>query len=504
MPGSAPEQGDTARVALPAGNANFVRDFVETRPPGGRAIVALDVCGARREWTFGQLSDAAGSLAAVFAAHGVCRGSVVLTVLGSRVEYALSILACLRIGAACLPCSEQLRPKDLALRMARARPALVVCAEPNRAALQAAAPDCPVLWVPDPALLRSREPPPFAELGPLDPAFVLFTSGTSGEPKLVTHGQRYVWGQRLQATQWMAARPGELVWSTAAPGWSKSARNSFIAPWLCGAAALMQDRRFDPQERLVTIRRERVHVLCMAPTEYRLILAHGLVERVPSLRRLITAGEALGVPAVEAWNAQTGLRIADGYGQTETGHVAGVRPGESPPPESMGRPLPGVRVEIDGGELTVDAATVPTFFLGYSADSADSGAPQAPRGMWRTGDRVRQDDDGWLFFQSRADDVIVSAGYRIGPVEVESTLLAHPAVVEVAVIGLPDAERGEVVAAVVVLRDGFLASDALVRELQEYVKTETAPYKYPRHIRFVDALPKTTSGKIHRAALRQS
>jgi acyl-coenzyme A synthetase/AMP-(fatty) acid ligase len=475
---------------------NVVRDFVDTRPPDRLALVTLGESGARREWTFGQVTTAAGSLAAAFAAHGVGRRSVVLTLVGNRVEYALSTVACLRIGAVTLPCSEQLRPKDLALRMARARPALIVCDERNRAAMTAAAPDCPVIWVPDTALFAGREPPPFADLGPLDPAFVLFTSGTSGQPKLVTHGQRYVWGQRLQAMQWLAAAPGELVWATAAPGWSKSARNSFIAPWLCGAAALLQDRRFDPDERVATIRREGVAVLCMAPTEFRLIAAHGPIGAVPALRRLVSAGEALGGAALDAWRAQTGLAIADGYGQTETGHLAGVRPGERPPPGSMGRPLPGVRTDIVDGELTVDPATVPSFFLGYD------GAP-VPEGRWHTGDQVRQDDDGWLFFEARADDVIVSAGYRIGPAEVESTLLGHPSVREVAVIGIPDAERGQVAAAVVVLRDGFVPSDALALELQRYAKAETAPYKYPRVVRFVDALPKTTTGKIHRAALRE-
>jgi acyl-coenzyme A synthetase/AMP-(fatty) acid ligase len=507
-PGLAPEQGPAqwgsprqrrrsgrGSVTLLGGQANWVRDFVDRIPSGRIALVTLAESGARREWTFGQLSTAAASLAAEFTARGVGRGSVVLTLVGNRVEYALSILACLRLGAATLPCSEQLRPKDLALRVARARPALIVCDERNRAAVEAAAPDCPVLWVPDAALFAGREPPPFADLGPLDPAFVLFTSGTSGEPKLVTHGQRYVWGQQLQATHWLAAAPGELVWSTAAPGWSKSARNTFIAPWLCGAAALLQDRRFDPEERLATIHREGVAVLCMAPTEYRLIAAHGPVGAVPSLRRVVTAGEAVGGAVLEPWREQTGLDIADGYGQTETGHLAGVRPGERPPPGSMGRALPGVRTEIVDGELTVDPTTVPSFFLGYD------GVP-APAGMWRTGDQVRQDDDGWLYFEARTDDVIVSAGYRIGPAEVESTLLGHPSVREVAVIAEPDAERGQLVAAIVVLREGFLASDALVLELQAYAKAETAPYKYPRTVRFVDALPRTTTGKIHRAALR--
>jgi acyl-coenzyme A synthetase/AMP-(fatty) acid ligase len=491
-----------------AGAANVVRDLIATRPPGELAIITLAGTGERQEWTFGELVEASGSVAATFVARGVGRGSVVLTLVGNTIEYPLTMLACLRLGAAMLPCSEQLRAKDVALRMARARPALVVCDERNRTVLDAAAPQCPVLTAPDPSLFASHDAPPYVDLEPLDPAFVLFTSGTSGEPKLVTHAQRYVWGQHVQAQHWLAAEPGELVWSTAAPGWSKSTRNGFLAPWLCGASALLQDRRFDAVERLETIRREAVDVLCMAPTEYRLIAAHGPIRELPSLRRIVTAGEALGIPAVEAWRAQTGLEIADGYGQTETGHLAGVRPGERAPPGSMGRPLPGVRVEIVGGELTVDPATVPSFFLGYSpAGYPPTGGgtpmtPAAPDGMWHTGDQVRQDADGWLFFEARVDDVIVSAGYRIGPAEVESTLLGHPAVRESAVIGVPDVERGEIVAAVVVLRDGFIASDELARELQDYVKAETAPYKYPRQIRFVDALPKTNSGKIHRAALR--
>jgi acetyl-CoA synthetase len=476
---------------------NFVRDVVATRPADERALVALGADGARREWTFGQLLDASGSLAAEFVARGVERGAVVLTLVGSRLEYVLAILAGLRIGAAVLPCSEQLRPKDIALRLERARPSLVVCDVRNRASLDAADPACPVLDVPDAALLRGGNPPLYAELGALDPAFVLFTSGTSGAPKMVTHGQRYVFGQQLQAREWMAAEPGELVWSTAAPGWSKSARNTFIAPWFCGAAALLQDERFDPARRLATIRAERVNVLCMAPTEFRLIAAAVPIGALPSLRRAITAGEALGVPAFHAWRAQTGLEISDGYGQTETGQLTGVRPGETAPPGSMGRPLPGIRAEVIDGELVVDPATVPTFFLGYDGGSV-------PEGMWQTGDQVRQDADGWLYFEARKDDVIISAGYRIGPAEVESTLLGHPAVRECAVLGVPDEARGQLVAAAVVLRDGVPASDELVRELQEFVRAETAPYKYPRRIWFVSDLPKTNSGKIHRAALRDS
>lgn len=458
-------------------------------------MVTLSSSGQRAEWTFGELVEAAHGFAARFHEAGARRGSTVLLLVGNRVEYVLGVLACLHLGAAALPCSEQLRSKDLALRLRRARPDVIVCDERNLTELNAAGPDCPVLIVGDGIALPQGEAPAAADLGPLDPAFVLFTSGTSGDPKMVVHGQRYVWGQQLQAREWLAARPGELVWSTAAPGWSKSARNTFIAPWLCGARALLQDRRFDPDERLETIRRENVNVLCMAPTEYRLIAAHTAATLAASTRRLVTAGEAPGSAVVDTWRAQTGLVIADGYGQTETGHLAGVRDGETAPPGSMGRALPGIDVQIIDGELTVDPATVPTFFLGYADEPI-------PDGRWHTGDQVLQDDEGWLYYQGRADDVIVSAGYRIGPTEVESTLLAHPAVSEAAVVGVVDAARGQIVAAFIVLRDGFVASDGLAADLQAYVRAETAPYKYPRRVSFVEALPKTTTGKIHRAALR--
>ncbi|MGH8860858.1 MAG: acyl-CoA synthetase [Jatrophihabitantaceae bacterium] len=471
---------------------NYVRDVLAGHPRDERALITLGADGARAYWSFGELLGASGRFAGHLAGLGVRRGSVVLTLLGNRIEYPLTMLACLHLGAAMLPCSEQLRAKDVALRLGRARPDVVVCDERNRAVLAAAAPPCPVLTVPG---RYDGDTPDYAELDDTDPAFVLFTSGTSGAPKLVTHGQRYVTGQHVQARAWLAAEPGELVWSTAAPGWSKSARNAFLAPWLCGAAALLEDRRFDPAHRLATVRAEGVNVLCMAPTEYRLIAGHGPIADVPSLRRLVTAGEALGVPAVQAWGEQTGLTIADGYGQTETGHLTGVRPGETAPPASMGRPLPGVHAEIVDGELCVDPATVPTFFLGYDGLAV-------PDGLWHTGDLVHADAGGWLFFEARADDVIISAGYRIGPAEVESTLLGHPAVRESAVIGVPDQTRGEIVTAIVVLRDGFEPSDELARELQDHVKRETAPYKYPRRVRFADDLPRTTSGKIHRAALR--
>ncbi|MDQ3722841.1 MAG: AMP-binding protein, partial [Actinomycetota bacterium] len=343
-----------------------------------------------------------------------------------------------------------------------------------------------------------------AGLGPEDPCLITFTSGTAGEPKAVLHGQRYLAGQRVQAEHWLAPAPGDLVWCTAASGWSKSARNAFVAPWIRGAAALLHDARFDPAERLDLLEREGVDVLCMAPTEYRVIAKRATLRPVASLRGLVAAGEALNPEVLRAWEEATGLQIRDGYGQTETGQLTGTAPGGEVRPGSMGRALPGIRLSVDDGELVTDPATVPTFFLGYRGDGSQAAATaELQTAPWRTGDRVRRDEDGYLFFEGRTDDVIISAGYRIGPFEVESALVAHDAVAEAAVVAAPDDERGSIVRAVVVLRGGFAASDDLARALQDHVKQQTAPYKYPRRVDFADELPKTASGKIRRALLRE-
>jgi acyl-coenzyme A synthetase/AMP-(fatty) acid ligase len=262
---------------------------------------------------------------------------------------------------------------------------------------------------------------------------------------------------------------------------------------------------------LELLARERVNVLCMAPTEYRVIAKRATLGPLPDLRGMVAAGEALNPEVLHVWREATGLEIRDGYGQTETGQLTGMPLGEPARPGSMGRALPGVELMVEDGELVAAPASVPTFFLGYLDEGVerredltwrieDRGAEGAE--PWHTGDRVREDDDGYLWFEGRTDDVIVSAGYRIGPFEVESALVAHPAVAEAAAVAAPDEERGAVVRAVVVLRDGHAPSPALARELQEHVKRETAPYKYPRIIDFAPELPKTASGKVRRAELR--
>ncbi len=480
---------------------NFARDVVDSADPQQPALVAIDRAGNRSIHAFGAISERAARLAGTLAATGVSRGDVVMTLIGNRPEWVHAMVACWRIGAVALPCNEQLRAADLRARLEIAAPRAIVVDERNGATLATALAatagggEPVVLTVPDDGLYEAS-PAPAPDLHGDEPALIVFTSGTSEAPKAIRHGQRNLPGQRLQAEHWYDARPGELAWCTAASGWSLSARNAFVAPWLCGATALLHDARFDPVERLETIEREGVNVLCMAPTEYRAIAKRAELRRLPSLRHAVAAGEPLNPEIVVRWRDEVGVSIHDGYGQTETGALTGMPLGEPVRPGAMGRPLPGIRAWIDApddagvGELCVDPASVPTFFL------------DGPDGAWRTGDRVREDADGYLWFEGRADDTIVSAGYRIGPFEVESALVSHPAVAEAAAVAAPDAERGQVVRAVVVLREGHDPSRALAHELQEHVKARTAPYKYPRLVEFADSLPKTASGKIRRAALR--
>jgi acetyl-CoA synthetase len=477
---------------------NFARDVLDAAPADRRALVALSREGERNEWTFGEIADRAARLAGALQERGVQRGDVVMTVIGNRPEWVLTMIACFRIGATVLPCNEQLRAKDLRLRIDAADPKLIVADERNQQELSGSAPTCEVALIPDDSLY-DHEPATAVELDPADPCLITFTSGTTGEAKGVVHGQRYLPGQRLQASHWLGAREGELVWCTAASGWSKSARNAFIAPWLTGAAALLHDARFDPFERLQILAAERVSVLCMAPTEYRVIAKRADLAPLPSLRGMVAAGEALNPEVLRAFREGTGLEIRDGYGQTETGQLTGVPAGGDVRPGSMGRPLPGVALEVQDDELVLtDPSTDPTFFVAYLDGR------RAPEHVpWHTGDRVRQDEDGYLYFEGRTDDVIISAGYRIGPFEVESALVSHPAVAEAAVVAAPDDERGTVVRAVVVLRDGYARTSELAIELQDHVKAETAPYKYPRIVDFTGELPKTASGKIQRALLRE-
>jgi acyl-coenzyme A synthetase/AMP-(fatty) acid ligase len=481
---------------------NFIEDVVEGFPAARPALIEVDAQGERRIHHFGELFARSAGLSGAFAARGVRRGDVVMTLVGSRVEWVLALLACWRMGAVALPCNPQLRRKDLELRAQAADPKLAV----GEAQYLGELPDgVPYMDMDELARvfdedLPQETPATVEDLAPDDPAAIVFTSGTTGEPRGVLYPQGYLLGQRLQAEHWFGAREGEVAWCTAAPGWAKSIRNAFIAPWLGGAVAVLHDGRFDPAERLRLCEELGVNVLCQAPTEYRMLAKHADLAPIPSLRRLVSAGEPMEPEAIRIFRERLGLSIGDGYGQTETGAISGMRPGEDDPAHdgSMGRSLPGLETRIVEGELQLRASSSPTFFERYLDGERFEGE------WWPTGDRVREDEDGYLWFEGRADDLILSSGYRIGPFEVESALVSHPAVAEAAAVAAPDPERGAVVRAIVVLRDGSEPSDALARELQEHVKAQTAPYKYPRIVEFSPELPKTNSGKIKRADLRSA
>ncbi|MDX6623587.1 MAG: acetyl-CoA synthetase [Solirubrobacterales bacterium] len=471
---------------------------MERSPASRLGIVAVDAEANRRDWYFGELIACSAGISGAFAARGVGKGDVVMTLVGNRIEWVLSLLACWRMGAVALPCSTMLRRADLEHRVAAANPKLCVGEPALLAELPAGVPAMDleeVARVLDEDL--PQETPAAVEpMDPEDPALIVFTSGTTGAPRGVVHPYRYLSGQETQARHWFGSLPGELAWCTTATGWSKSARNVFLAPWLTGAAAVIHDGRFDPEERLEFARALGVNVLCQAPTEYRMLAKRAELRPLPAMRRMVSAGEPLDPDTIAAFRAAMEIEPADGYGQTETGQVTANLVGEPVRQGSMGKPLPGIETRIVEGELQLRASSSPTFFSQYLDGERFEGE------WWRTGDLVREDEDGYLFFEGRDDDIILSAGYRIGPTEVEAALVSHPAVADAAAVAAPDPERGSVVRAIVVLRDRE-PSEALVAELQEHCKRETAPYKFPRLVEFAEELPKTSTGKLRRATLRE-
>jgi acyl-coenzyme A synthetase/AMP-(fatty) acid ligase len=480
---------------------NLIEDLMERSPASRLGIVAVDGEGNRRDWYFGELVAKSAGLSGAFAARGVERGDVVMTLVGNRIEWVLSLLACWRMGAVALPCSTMLRRADLEHRIAAANPKLCVGEDDLLAEL----PDgVPAMTMADVAAVMDEDrpqetPAAIEEMDPEDPALIVFTSGTTGPPRGVVHAYRYLLGQRVQAEHWFGSRKGDLTWCTTATGWSKSARNIFLAPWITGAAAVIHDGRFDPAERLDFAEALGVNVLCQAPTEYRMLARRTALRPLPALRRMVSAGEPLDPETITAFRQGMELEPADGYGQTETGQVTANVVGEPVRQGSMGHPLPGFETRVVEGELQLRVASTPTFFSRYLDGERFEGE------WWATGDLVRADEDGYLYFEGRGDDIILSSGYRIGPTEVEAALLSHPAVADAAAVAAPDPERGSIVRAIVVPRNSISDSpsgDDLIRELQEHCKRETAPYKFPRIVEFADELPKTSSGKIKRAQLR--
>ncbi len=491
---------------------NFTRDVVEAQEPDRLALRFCDRTGTVRDLTFGEVAEASARWAGVLRRHGISPGDRMLVLIGKTPDWLSVMLAALKTGAVTIPCSEMLRAKDLDFRVRHSGARLLVADPASRAEIEAMgeSPDVVVLGEahlgePDPAT---------ADTAAGDPALILYTSGTTRDPKGAVHTHRYTWAKRAQAESWLDAKPDDLVWCTAGTGWAKSIWNVLLGPWSRGAATILHEGAFDPAERFRLIGELGATVLCQAPTEYRLMAKLDAIASydLSGVRHLVSAGEPLNPEVIRAFEDAFGKVIHDGYGQTENTLLVGNFPGAEIRPGSMGKPAPGYDVRVidwDGNEAPVgeegDIALrgdAPGLFAGYWNAPEETAAVR--RGEWYvTGDRAVRDEDGYLWFTGRADDVILSAAYRIGPFEVESALLEHPAVAESAVVGKPDPDRGQIVKAFVVLRPGHDGDDALVRELQEHCKRVTAPYKYPREIEFLEELPKTRSGKIRRVELRK-
>ncbi len=491
---------------------NFTRDVVEAAEPGALALRFVNAGGDARDLTFGDVAAEAARWAGLLRTRGVTPGERVLVLAGKTPDWFSVMLAALKVGAVAIPCSEMLRAKDLDFRVRHSGARLLVADPSCRGAVESMAESCETVFVDEPALGEADGAT--ADTGAGDPAFILYTSGTTKDPKGVVHTHRYTWGKRAQAERWLGARRGDLVWCTAGTGWAKSIWNVLLGPWSRGAAVILHEGGFDPAERFRLLEELQPDVLCQAPTEYRLMAKLDDIGRhdLSGVRHMVSAGEPLNPEVIRAFENAFGRTIHDGYGQTENTLIVGNFPGVEIRPGSMGRPAPGYEVAVidDEGRETPPGeegdialrGDAPCLFAGYWAQPDETAAVY--RGDWyATGDRAVRDEDGYLWFTGRADDVILSAAYRIGPFEVESALLEHAAVAESAVVGKPDADRGQIVKAFVVLRPGHERGDALARELQEHVKRVTAPYKYPREVEFVDALPKTRSGKIRRVELRK-
>jgi acetyl-CoA synthetase/medium-chain acyl-CoA synthetase len=500
---------------------NFTRDVVDTlaADPARPALTFVDREGIVDRRTFHEISGDAARWAHLLRTR-LDRGDRVVFAIGKVPAWHCAMLGALKSGLVSVPSPDMLRARDLAFRTRHSGARLVVAdrsLEPEIEEMRhQVGSNVSVLYL-DEALEELRRYMPVAPTEDTvagETALILYTSGTTKDPKGVVHTHAYTWAQRAQATHWLDAHEGDVVWCTASTGWAKAIWNSLLGPWSHGAEIVLHEGPFDAEERLSLLQRLGVTVLCQAPTEYRMLakLENLGAAHLPRLRHAVSAGEPLNPEVIARFQDALGLTVHDGYGQTENSLLVANPPGAPLRPGSMGVPTPGHDVAVidESGHVCPpgvegDLALIgrpPTLFVGYWDDPEQTEAVFRD-GWYVTGDRGVRDEDGYLWFVGRSDDVILSAAYRIGPFEVESALLEHPAVAESGVVGVPDLDRGQIVKAFVVLRPGHEPGDRLARELQEHVKAVTAPYKYPRQITFVDELPKTSSGKIRRSELRR-
>jgi acetyl-CoA synthetase/medium-chain acyl-CoA synthetase len=512
---------------------NFGRDVVDhfAADPERAALLWRDASGRERRLRFADVSRESNRAAHLARRLDIAAGAPVIVMLPRVPEWQIVTLGLLKAGALVIPSSTLLRPKDVAYRAQHSGAVAVIAASGCCAAVDALRGELPDVrhflelcdegatprpgWS-DLAGALAAQPDDAGGQRPTrssDPALVYYTSGTTGPPKAVLHDHGYTWTQRYTSRFWHGVREGERLWTTSDTGWAKAAYGVIFGPWSQGAEVVLFDGRFEPAAELDFLMEIDPHVFCAPPTEFRLLVKQDLSRvRFQRLRECVSAGEPLNPEVIRAWRDATGLDIRDGYGQSETILLVANFPGLPVKPGAMGLPMPGHRIEVidERGEVapTGEVGDIAlhghprSLFRGYWKD--ETATARTRRGEWYvTGDRAYRDEDGYFWFVGRDDDVIISAGYRIGPFEVESALVEHPDVLEAAAVAAPDPDRGHVVKAYVVVRDGVSGDDALARRLQDHVKQVTAPYKYPRQIEFVAELPKTVSGKIRRVELRQ-
>jgi len=517
-------------AAVP-GFFNFATDIFDgwaRSQPETTALWCVDgLTGAEQKFTFGRLARLSAQAANVFRAHGVQPGDRVLVMLPRVWQWWVAMLGLTRLGAVPIPATLQLMPRDVAYRLEAARigavltnaDGLVKAAGFDGVRLAIGAPGGG--WVDfDAALQQAATDFAGERTRAEDPGIIYFTSATTGDPKMVLHTQTsYGLAHRATGEWWLDCRPGEVHWNVSDLGWGKAAWSSFFGPWHMGACVFAVDihGKFDPAHTLDILAQFPINTWCVPPTALRLMVRQHLAKwKFPRLRHCVTAGEPLNPEIMRLWKTATGLDLYEAYGQTESivliGNFRSLN--GAPHPGSMGKATPGFDLALvdedlqevpagTEGEIAVriSPARPVGLFREYWQNPVETAA-QFRNGWYLTRDRARRDAEGYFWFVGRTDDVIKSSGYRIGPFEVESVLLEHPAVLEAAVVGKPDAVRGQIVKAFIVLRPGFSATDELKHELQQHFKHTAAPYKYPREIEFVGELPKTVSGKTRHVELR--
>ena len=513
-------------------NFNFAYDVVDEfakTEPSRKAMIWVADDGSDRIFTFKDISLLSNQVANFFTDMGVKRGDRVMLILRRHYEFWLSIVALHKIGAIAIPATDQLKKKDVVYRIEKAGVTTIVCTadgtisgEVEKAASEKSVKNLIIAGNKDgwTSFSKAYEYPTEFERRETDIDDIMlmyFTSGTTSYPKMAAHTYSYALAHFVTAKWWHCVKKDGIHFTVAETGWGKAVWGKLYGQWLCGACVFTFDfSKFDQDRVLRMIEKYKITTFCAPPTIYRFLIKADLSHYdLSSLVYATTAGEAVNPEVVTRFKEATGLTLMEGFGQTETTLTVANLKGMTPKLGSMGKPTPQYKLALlnsDGtmtpngevGEICIDISSGKPFglFKEYYL-SPDITAEAMHDGYYHTGDMAWRDEDGYLYYVGRTDDLIKSSGYRIGPFEIESVLMEHPSVLECAVTGAPDPVRGQVVKATIVLAKGFVASDELKKEIQTYVKNATAPYKYPRIIDFVEELPKTISGKIKRTELRK-